>query len=197
MRDPLAVDLFAEDRAHEAFLAPLIGRCADEVGRPITLNVRTARGGHPRVLEELELYQQSVTFGIIPAPDLLVVAIDANCQQFTKARDTIMGKVIPRLIDQVVTACPDPHIERWYLADPDSFETVVGSRPAIAEKKCKKDYYKAALAQAVIDAGHPSTLQGIEFAEEIVSAMDLYRAGRNEGSLKHFTDGISAKLKSR
>ena len=53
MSSPLTVDLFAEDRAHEEFLKAMLARIATEQARKLTVRVRSARGGHPRVLEEL------------------------------------------------------------------------------------------------------------------------------------------------
>jgi hypothetical protein len=41
------------------------------------------------------------------------------------------------------------------------------------------------------------TLGGIEFAEEIVECMDLYRAGKDEPSLKHFIDELRSALRTR
>lgn len=93
-------------------------------------------------------------------------------------------------------ACPDPHVERWYLADPESFKEVVGHQPTIGKKKCVRDYYKNALANAVRKAGHPATLGGIEFAQELVERMDLYRAGKNERSLKAFVDDLRGRLRT-
>ena len=44
---------------------------------------------------------------------------------------------------------------------------------------------------------HPVTLGGVEFALELVEAMDLYRAGRNDPSLKAFLDDFRAILRRR
>ena len=52
------------------------------------------------------------------------------------------------------------------------------------------------MSQAVVNAGHPVGLGGVEFAEEIVDAMDLYRAGKSEKSLKLFLDAIGGLLKT-
>ena len=93
-------------------------------------------------------------------------------------------------------ACPDPHVERWYLADPTSFATVVGIRPEVGRKKCERGHYKAILSRAVVEAGHPPTLGGFEFAREIVDVMNLYRAAKAESSLKHFLDEMTARLRS-
>jgi len=52
------------------------------------------------------------------------------------------------------------------------------------------------LAEAVADAGHPATLGGIEFARELVDAMNFYRAAKADSSLKHFLDEATARFKS-
>lgn len=192
------VDLFAEDRAHEELFKAMLSRIAGEQGQPIAVRVRSARGGHPRVLEELSLYQRSVLKApdSMSMPDLLFIAIDANCKRWTKARTEIQQKIQDPFKERSVVACPDPHIERWYLADPDSFAQVVGVQPKIGRKKCERDRYKAILSKAIVDAGHPPTLGGIEFAQELVGAMNLYRAGRAERSLKHFLDETVARIRS-
>jgi hypothetical protein len=92
-------------------------------------------------------------------------------------------------------ACPDPHFERWYLADPDSFKAVVGRSPMLGKKKCARNHYKDALARAVRQAGHPPTLGGIEFARELVARMNLYHAGRNDRSLKAFLEDLRGRLR--
>ena len=198
MSSPLTVDLFVEDRAHEEFLKAMLRRIAAEQERSLSVRVRSARGGHPRVLEELTLYQKSVLKApeSLSMPDLLVIAIDANCKRWNGARKEIQVTIQSQFAQLSVVACPDPHIERWYLADPDSFAQVVGIRPTVGKRKCERDRYKAILSKAIVDAGHPVTLGGIEFAQELVAAMDFYRAGKTEGSLKHFLDETIAHIKT-
>jgi hypothetical protein len=101
------------------------------------------------------------------------------------------------LKDRAVIACPDPHIERWFIADPPSFREAIGNQPKPGKKKCDRDRYKTILAKSVREAGHPSLLGGIEFAREIVDSMDLYRAGKADKSLKDFLDQLGQRLKSR
>ncbi len=197
MNEPLFVDLFVEDRAHEDLLRPLLLRLAREQARRVSLRVRTARGGHSRAIAELKSYQVVVERGGLAAPDLLVVAVDANCSAFAKARQAVAQAVRAAFKDRAIIACPDPHIERWYLADPQSFHDVVGVRPRVKKRKCERGIYKSILADAVIQAGHPPTLGGIEFAADLVGAMDLYRAAKAEPSLKHFIDETEAQLKRR
>jgi Domain of unknown function (DUF4276) len=198
MSSPLTVDLFVEDRAHEEFLKAMLRRIATEQERSLSVRVRSARGGHPRVMEELSLYQKSVLKApeTLSMPDLLFITIDANCESWNRARRKIQEAIQPPFTARSIVACPDPHIERWYLADPDSFAQVVGVRPKVGQRKRERDRYKAILSKAIVDAGHPATLGGIEFAQELVAAMDLYRAGKSEGSLKHFLDETIARIKT-
>ncbi|MEW6742539.1 MAG: hypothetical protein AB1486_07255 [Planctomycetota bacterium] len=197
MSSPVAVDIFVEDRAHAELLVPLLLRVAREEAMGVIPRVRSARGGHGRAMEELKLYQNIMRRGAADAshPDVLIVGIDSNCTTLAKKREMIRNVIEEPFCGRLVVACPDPHVERWYLADPDSFVCVVGSRPAIGRKKCVRDYYKGALAKAVRQAGHPATLGGIEFARELVEGMDLYRAGRNDRSLKAFLDDLRSRLR--
>jgi len=198
MSSRAAVDIFVEDRAHEAFLVPLLERVAREEGISIATRVRSGKGGHSRGIQELKLYQRIVTSGApnFSVPDLLMVGIDGNCSTLVKARRVIQAAVIAPLAGRLVVACPDPHVERWYLADPEAFRVVVGHRPTVGRKKCARDYYKDVLARAVRQAGHPSTLGGIEFAQELVAGLDLFRAGKNDRSLKAFLDDLRGKLRT-
>jgi hypothetical protein len=123
-----------------------------------------------------------------------VAAIDGNCSFFAKKREEIAAETLEIFKGVVAAACPDPHVERWSMADPDSFETLVGRRPALGKEKCTRDRYKKLLAEALRQAGHLAPLGGIEFAAELVAAMDLYRAGRNESSLRAFIREFRQKL---
>lgn len=197
MSDALVVDLFVEDRAHEELLAPLLRRIAQEEDTAVKVRVRSARGGHGRAIQEFGLYQrlcekQAATEDL---PDLVVVGIDGNCTTFANKRNEIQQATNQSFESRLVLACPDPHVERWYLADPDSFQGIVGHRPSVGRKKCVRDYYKGLLAHAVRQAGHPPTLGGIEFAAELVKGMDLYRAGKNDHSLRAFVDDLRGKLR--
>ena len=194
MSNRVVVDIFAEDLAHEKFLEPMLERVAREEGVKVWTRVISARGGHGRAIREFKNYQRTKDKLDREPGALVVVGIDGNCSTFAKAREEIQNSTIPTLIDQLVVACPDPHVERWYLADPKSFETVVGHRPRILSNKCERDYYKHVLSEAVNKAGHPTPLGGIEFAPELVEEMNLYRAGRSNSSLKAFLGDLRAKL---
>lgn len=188
------MDLLAEDAAHEKFLRPLIRRLARDAEVNVDVRVRAARGGHPRVIQEFGLHQRAIARGVTGRPDLLVVAIDSNCVAYARARRKIERGILQEFRGVTVIACPDPHVERWYLADPASFAEVVGRQPRLGKRKCDRDRYKRILTEAVTAAGHPVLLGGIEFAEDLVESMDLYRAGKNEKSLKRFIDDLRARL---
>ncbi len=192
----IIADLFVEDRAHEEFIKALIDRIARQERKTVRVQIRSARGGHGCVLDELSVYQRSAKKIDTGMPDILFIAIDANCKKHSEARKDILGKVEANFATQTVIACPDPHIERWYLSDPESFAQVVGIQPSLGRKKCERDFYKKILAQAIISAKHPAMLGGIEFARELVDKMDFYRAGKNERSLGQFIDDATLQIRS-
>lgn len=185
-----SVDLFAEDQAHELFVSALLRRI---LGRA-DLHVRSAVGGHGRALTELKTYQRLVLRGAagLVRPDLLIVIIDANCQEPVKAKNAIQREIVAEAAGETVIACPDPHIERWFFADPEVFARIIGVDQQPGRRKCERSWYKALLKEAVRRAGHFPTMGGVEFAEELVWEMDLHRAGRNEPSLGTLIDGVSA-----
>ena len=199
MDEPIIeIDLFVEDRAHEAFLRAIIRRIARKTGKTAHMCMRSARGGHERAVSELKLYQRSMlkSRGLHRMPDLIFVAIDANCESFNAAKKEIAESIEAPFADRSVIACPDPHIERWYLADVRSFGRVVGRQPGTVRQKCARDVYKSLLTNTIIRAGHPPMLGGIEFAEELVNDMDFYRAGKAERSLQHFINDAVTRIKS-
>jgi hypothetical protein len=192
----IIVDLFAEDTAHEELLVPLVTRVAQDQGCQIRIRVVSAQGGHARALSEFRLYQLDRLKRPPANPaTFVIVAIDANCDTHTSATQRVEAEVRGDFLIPCIPACPDPHVERWYLADLPAFHQVVGVTPRVPASKCERDFYKHLLAQSVVDADHVPQLGGIEFAEEIAHAMDFYRAGRCESSLKHFLDTLTATLK--
>lgn len=197
MNEILRVDLFVEDRAHEGLLRSLIERVAQEENLIIWCQTRSAQGGHPRAVQEFKLYQQNLIRGLskVATPDLVVVAIDSNCRTLSQTRSEIEQATNVVYKHLLVCACPDPHIERWYMADLDSFHRVIGYQPHLGRAKCERDYYKQILGQAIKKGGHPTPLGGIEFASELAKDMDLYQAGKKDASLKAFLDDLRKKLK--
>lgn len=194
---PAIVDIFVEDHAHEAFIRAAINRCAREKDKIIDLRVRNARGGHGRVMSELKLFQRAIltTSEFSPIPDVIVIAIDANCKGAMQAQKNIAKNIEIEFTDRTVIACPDPHIEKWYMADPNSFYEIIGRQPRIMKSKCERGFYKNLLEETIRSADHLITLGGIEFAEDLVNAMDFYRAGKNEQSLNAFLNELGGQLK--
>ena len=196
MSEPIVIDLFAEDRAHQDLLEPLVERVARAEGKRVRLRVRSARGGQGVALTEFRTYQHAILGGMGgDLPDIVVAVIDANCRPAAAARQRIVRALRPPFAGLCIPACPDPHIERWYLADLQAFHEVVGHTPGVPKAKCERDLYKQILAQAVVEAGHPATLGGIEFARELAEAIDFERAGRSAKSLKRFVDELKGRLR--
>ena len=197
MSDSLVVDLFVEDVAHEEFVGALANRIAREEQVALSVQARSARGGHPRAMGEFGTYQTLVEKGALAsrAPDLVVVVIDGNCTTSRKKRAEIQNATRPRFLDRLVAGCPNPHVERWFLADPDSFHKVVGYRPVLGREKCEREHYKRLLADAIRKGSQPATLGGIEFAAELVEAMNLYRAGRSDSSLRAFIGDLRSRFR--
>jgi hypothetical protein len=192
MAESLRVDLFAEDKAHEALLEPLIRRLARDSDLEVIVSLRSPLGGYGRMLLELGVFQKAVRSGQpgLQVPDILVIGRDTNCEAFTRARQTVRNHIDHEVFPSFAVACPEPHIERWFLADPVSFQEVVGADPRPGRRKCQRDLYKERLADAIRRGGNPATLGGIEFATDLVKAMDLYRAARAEPSLRHFINEL-------
>lgn len=194
----ILVDIFAEDHAHEAFIRAVISRIGREQKLNLHPRIRNGRGGHGRVMTEFNLFQKAIlgqTSALGDIPDIIIIAIDANCKRFMQACREIGKSIKPEFSDRAVIACPDPHIEKWYLADSESFCEIIGREPRSIKAKCERDIYKRLLAETIRSADHPLTLGGIEFAEDLVNAMDFYRAGKKDPSLNAFITELNRHLK--
>ena len=194
MHEPLRIDVFAEDRAHEEFLKPLVSRVANDLQASVDVRVLSARGGRPRVHKELQTVQKFIEHGVVTRPDILVIAVNANCKGLVQARSELQALLMPSLQDISVLACPDPHIERWFMVDPDAFAAVVGCRPDSLRYKCGRDRYKSLLVDAIKRAEHPVLLGGIDWAPELVERIDLFKAGKNDNSFRGFVDALKGML---
>ncbi len=187
--------LFVEDIGHERLISALLKRLALEEGVSVYITTGSAQGGHPRALAELKAHQRAIVVDG-GAPDLLVVAIDANCEGWAKARASILKSVEVTAFPAHALAVPDPHVERWYLSDPAALKAVADAKVNLTRRKCDRDEYKRTLTGALRRAGHLVTMGGAEFAAEIAEEMDLFQAGKNEPSLKHFLDDVRSVFKS-
>jgi len=166
---------------------------ADDEHADVTIQVATARFGVGRLKRELKAYERLLNRegGL---PDLLVVIVDANLVGVAARRAEIEQAIDLNAIPAVALGVPDPCVERWLLADPESFSSRFGEEPELPGTTDCNDW-KVALVEALERAGEIVTGGGGEFADEIVEVMDLYRAGKATRSLKLFTEDLRAALK--
>jgi hypothetical protein len=82
--------------------------------------------------------------------------------------------------DNLVFAIPDPHIERWYLDDPQGFNKAIGTGalPVLPHYKCEKGLYKKVMRDAIASSGVAAQFGGYEYGEKIVEEMDLCLVGQ-------------------
>ena len=199
MSEPLAIGYFLEDIAHERLLTSLVERMAERLGLAVLHDVRNASGGRGLVMTELRQYLLDVRAGRLATPQVLVVAIDGNCTSYQgRRREIEQVRDRARYQGTLVCAVPDPHIERWYLADPEALRAAVagGQPPSLPQRKCERDLYKRALRQAFGGAGITPQLGGAEYAQDIVTQMDLSRAAQADRSLGHFLSDLRSALMS-
>lgn len=187
----IKIIVFGEDFAHEVFLRILLQRLAVEHGLEVAIQVRSATGGHGRMMRELREYLGDLHRARTPLPDLFVVVRDANCVGYAERAKEIHAAV-EAYQGQTALAIPDPHIERWLLIDPRAFKDVLGKGCAPPDMKCDRDRYKQLLVDAIRVAGVDPPLGGVEYTEEIVQAMNLSRAGGSDPSFAHLLRDLRA-----
>gem|GEM_PF-191020 len=193
---PIVTGYFLEDIAHERFMKALVERIALEQGiraENLSHDIRNATGGSGKSLAQFKRFLHEYAKGRESAFDIIVVAIDGNCTGYTQKRSEITAiKEQTGYGGQLVCAVPDPHIERWYLADGIACQKAIRSTapPDCPAYKCEKGRYKNALGEAIRSAGVITLLGGAEFGPQIVEEMDFYRAGQNDSSLKHFIEEL-------
>ena len=189
------VALFVEDFAHETFLKALVGRLGEEYQVAVATHPYSVRGGCGRVVKELGEFQRDLRKGRIRLPDLLIVGRDANCQGFLKRRQEL-EPVAAQCGCPVVYAIPDPHIERWLLLDSSAFKSVLGRGCDAPQQKCERKRYKRLLLEAVRAAGITPPLGGVEYAEELVGAMDLRSMESADESLGRLLKDLRTVIKA-
>jgi hypothetical protein len=189
---------FLEDIGQEAIIPPLVRRLIREAGKPAETFehlILNARGGR-----SISSYQNFLADAKrrkhLPA-DLLIVGSDGNCKGFATRRDEIKAVVANPPYPIVVTAVPDPHVERWYLLDPSALSSAAGipKIPALPAHKCDKNYYKQLLRSAFYDSPIIPPLGGTEYGPLVADEMDLYAAGKADHGLAEFVGGVKSWLK--
>jgi len=193
MADRKRVDVFCEDTGHEEFVRAALERLATEAGIRLDIRIRSASGGHGRALTKLDAYIDLLKSGTFPGglPDLLVVVIDGNCTGWHTKLKEVAARIPDNVVPHLSIGCPDPHVERWCIADPQGFADVVGARPESDPGKCERALYKHLMRRSIEDAGEVILTDEMEFAPDIVREMDFFRAGKNQASLKNFLDELA------
>lgn len=190
----LRLDLFCEDVGHEAFARALAGRLSSELDVELAIRVASARAGLGRAQRELKAYMQVIRRRA-GTPDLLIVIADGNDVGPQARREEIEHMGLDEVFPVYVIGTPDPCVEAWLLADPPSLAAEFGHPPQGSRPTSGKAM-KRYLADYLEQAGKVVMEGGTEFADEIVRAMDLFRAGKNEPTLKRFVDDLKAALEA-
>lgn len=189
-----------EDNAHAQFVPPLFRRIAGEEGVELDARELTPMGGAGRTIRGLRQLLADIRGGSIEQPDAIVVGIDADCgQQGERTRQVSRACALEGYKGLVITAEPDPHIEIWYVADPEYVQQLLRTpdRPPIPDIRCRKQEYKSRLRSIVRSSGAPTPLGGVEYGPEIAASMDLYRASRNVASFGRFVEEARTHLRAR
>lgn len=192
MANPV-IGLFLEDVAHERFVTSIVKKVAKDAGIAVTFDIRNASGGAPRMLAELRRFLRQYKKAGYAEYDLLIVVQDTDCKGEGAVKNGVNSTLEKaEYLGETIVAAPDPHIEIWYLADPNAVQAVSGSDrlAPIPSGECDKDIYKHRMRNEFGD----DPLGGTERALSIVAAMDMYRAGRNVRSLGNFVQELRGAL---
>jgi hypothetical protein len=189
----LRVELFCEDSAHESCARALVSRVANESHVEISIHTATASAGIPRLKRELRAFQ-SLVARRAGTPHLLVVLVDANAAGPLVRRTEIDSVLDAAVFPEVVIGTPNPCVERWLLSDPVSFAQTFGVQPELGPANARNTW-KDRLVSALEEAGQIVVQGGAEFAEEIITPMDFYRAGQADSTIQTFTDELRATLR--
>ena len=184
------IDLYCEDIDQESLVAALVGRIARECDLNPVVHPRSVRGGKGKVREQVTARQRALSKGQagIGMPDLLVISVDANSVGIGPTRDEVREYVDDTVTPRLAIACPDPHIERWYVADAAAFAEIVGVDPTLPKQKQSKDIYKNHLRSILEDAEIEILLGAHEIGPDIAAQMDIYAAGKADQGFKLFVD---------
>ena len=189
----LRMGLFAEDFGHEKYLTALIKRVASSADIECKLVNISVRGGHGKVLTELNQYlrDKKANFDL----NYLTVAVDANKRgrnETIRAIDSIAEK--HQLKDYIIHAVPEPHIERWMMIDGAAFKQVFGRGCDAPDQQFGKDRYKKLLLDAIRAAGTDPLLGGMEFADDIAKNISL-QIRSNSDDLADFLGELESALR--
>jgi len=195
----IRVGYFLEDIGQEHFLKALVKRVARQVGlaSDVVHDVRNATGGRGVVLDELRRFLRDVSRERERPFDLLIVAIDGDCRGYQERRNEIQSIVTQSgYAGPVICAVPDPHIERWYLADPRGLQRAFDTDvvPQVPPYKCERGRYKRALRDFIRQTGITAPLGGLEYGADVAASLDLYAVDRVDAGFRHFIEDLRQGL---
>jgi len=184
---------FLEDNAQEAFIPNLVRRLIAEEGKnpgDYNLCVLYARGGGS--IRAFKEFIKDVKKRRSIVADVLIVGSDGNCNGFVKRRNQLNDAAKDVPYPSVITAIPDPHIERWYLLDSHALATAAGVpvQAVPPATKCDKGHYKKLLKDVFAQHNLSPPLGGAEYGPGIAATMDLYAAGVADHALRDFIDQV-------
>jgi hypothetical protein len=189
---------FLEDTAQAAFVRPLVERLILEEGKDLhnyDLHVVSSSGGG-----SIRAYKEFVRVAKKRKnleADVLVVGSDGNCNGFVKRKQQLFDASRGLPYTEVISAVPDPHIERWYLLDSQALARAAGVPVKVVSPtvKCDKNRYKSLLKKAFTDQGVDPPMGGAEYGGLVVKSMDLYKAGTVDHSLRDFIDQVRSWIR--
>jgi hypothetical protein len=184
---------FLEDTAQENFIIPLVERLILGEGRIVNdydLTISIASGGGS-IRAYKEFVRAAKKRGNLEA-DVLVVGSDGNCNGFVKRKQQLLDASKSLPYAEVISAVPDPHIERWYLLDSQALARAADVPVQVVSPtvKCDKNRYKNLLKKAFTDQGVDPPMGGAEYGGLVARSMDLYKAGTFDHSLRDFIDQV-------
>ena len=189
------ISLFVEDQTHELFMLTLTQRLADMHHVQINLTPYNVRGGRGKVMRALKKYQRDLQDNREDLPDLIIVGTDGNCKK-PPEREREINLVIPdNFTHLVISAIPDPHIERWLLLDSMAFRTVFGKGCPAPDQKCERDRYKRLLLNAIYEAGIDVSSTDVEYIADLVREMNLQRMEQTDNSIGRLLEALQRRFR--
>ena len=190
------ISLFVEDQAHENFLTALTQRFAAEYSVKINIKAYSVRGGHGRVIKELKQYQRNLQHNREGLPDLIIVGTDGNCKKPPQREREINGVIPDNFTHLVISAIPNPHIERWLLLDSEAFRTVFGRGCPAPDQKCERDRYKRLLLNAIHEAGIDASSTDAEYMADLIRKMNLQRMAQTDSSIGRLLEALQRRFRT-
>ncbi len=184
---------FLEDGAQEALIPHIVRRLiVDEGKNPLDYELRTlsARGGGS--IRAYKEFIKGVKKRKTPTADVLIVGSDGNCNGFAKRRTQLNAAAKDVPYPAIITAIPDPHVERWYLLDSQALAGAAGVplQAIPPSAKCDKGHYKKLLKGAFAQHNLFPPLGGAEYGPLVAQKMDLYAAGVADHALRDFIEQV-------